>query len=134
MRIMEKVRRLLEERQLTQGWLCAVAKIDPSRMSKWMGGTGVPNAYQTLGIARALAVSMEYLADEEMVEPDGPALSFDERWILETARVMGLDVAKRRLLAEPGDGSGIRPVGPTYGDIRKDAKAAAEEMRGKRKA
>lgn len=69
MTLMEKVDKLLKQRGSNQADLARALGVAPSRVTNWIQGTGVPNAYQTLVLARMLGVSMEYLADQEQEGP-----------------------------------------------------------------
>jgi len=59
-----------------------------------------------LKVARALGVSLEYLADEDMKEPPPPAIGADELALLRLARLLGIDEATRRLVQAPPSGEG----------------------------
>lgn len=117
MLLMEKVDKLLKQRGANQADLARMLGVSPSRITNWIQGTGVPNAYQTLAIARMLGVSMEYLADQEWEGPPS-----DASWLPDVERFvdrMGVDELYMRLYnardlnavsrVKSGDDAPVRP-------------------------
>src|SRR5436309_1626793 len=97
----DKIARLLKSRGMTQSDLAEMIGVAKSRVSLWMQGTGLPNAYQTRAIAMALGVSMEYLTDDSLdTPPKADPLTDKHRLLLEAANFIdgGLDEALRRVL------------------------------------
>jgi transcriptional regulator with XRE-family HTH domain len=113
MGILEKIDRLLDERDIKQGELESLAGLPKGRVSRWLGGTGKPTAEQAFRIARAFKVRVEYLLDD-MIEDAAPDYSDVETRIIEMARVLGHETAIRRLMAA----TDIKVEGETYKDIK----------------
>lgn len=110
--LMTKVAHILERRGLKQADLCRALGVDSGRMTRWIQGTGTPDPYQALKIAKFLNVSLEYLADAER---EGPAP--DVSWLQDVERFVervGVDELYMRLYGVRGLG-GIPRVNP--GDI-----------------
>lgn len=97
--MIEKIRKLLREKKLTQGELERLALLPGGRISKWDGGLGKPSAPAALRIARALGVSVDYLVDDDQDEPIPAASprSEEERRVLWLADQLGFEEAVRRL-------------------------------------
>lgn len=85
-------------RGMSQATLEALAKLPSNRISKWAAGQGEPTVSQAFRIARILNVDLSWLADEETDTQAPPLHSEQEKIIIHLARVMGFDVAERRLL------------------------------------
>lgn len=96
-KIIEKICDLIAERGYTQQDFEEVAKLATNRVSKWRN-KGEPTARQALRIARALGVTMEYLADDTQDEPVRE-FTEDEVYLIRTFRSLRLDVdaAVRRM-------------------------------------
>lgn len=98
---MEKVSRLLDERGMIPADLTRLTGIPSGRLSKLAQGQGQLRIPEALRIARALQVSLDFLADDAATNPE-PQLSEDDRVILIIARDLGPTEARRRLLRPPG--------------------------------
>jgi transcriptional regulator with XRE-family HTH domain len=113
MKLFQKVGKILEDRGLKQADLAEMVGVSRQRISNWFAGTGQPNPDRLLRIARALGVTMEYLADEAMDTPVRSDLTEDQKLILQVIVDLGYTRAEvmRRLHAS-GD---VKPEGRTYG-------------------
>jgi transcriptional regulator with XRE-family HTH domain len=111
MRFHEKISRVAAAKRLNQSAIAVLTGIPQTSLSRWMSGKAVPKLGEAFALARALGVSLDYLADDSLDDPPppaaGPDLTPDEVWILETARALGPDKAKARLLLR------IRGIDPT---------------------
>jgi transcriptional regulator with XRE-family HTH domain len=95
-RLPEKVLALLQTTDQSAAKVARAIKVDGSQFSKWLRGIGKPTVPQLLGMARALHVSMEYLADDQMVA-DPEKLTPDERMVLtnfQTSELTGKEAVK----------------------------------------
>jgi transcriptional regulator with XRE-family HTH domain len=102
-KFIEKIKLIRDERGIKQETMAHYAGVTPGAMSKWLAGQGHPNPYQFRKLAEFLRVSMDYLTDDKQAGIPGPAtntvtVSDEELRILDYARDLGLDVARRRLL------------------------------------
>jgi len=93
----EKIAAILETKGLRQADLARMTGISPSRLTQLGQDNGKLRVFELLRISRALGVSMEYLADPDLVKPE-PRLSPDESVVLQMIRRLGVDEAERRLL------------------------------------
>jgi transcriptional regulator with XRE-family HTH domain len=122
---------------LNQQKLAKLSQVSDSEVSRILAGKSQPGLRHAFRLARAVGVSLDYLADDALdtdpLQAPAPANS-DERElleiareigfryavrILETARLLGYEVAIRRLvgaemkpLIEVGDGTRIPPTPP----------------------
>jgi transcriptional regulator with XRE-family HTH domain len=128
-RYAEKLYKQMLLKGLNQQKLAKASSVSDSEVSRILGGRSQPGLENAFRLARAVGVSLDYLADDALetdpIQPVGPATA-SERDILEAARdfgfagafrlldvarVLGYDVAIRRLLGaekpiiEVGDGS-----------------------------
>ncbi len=101
MNLVEKIEKLLSDRGWKQIDLAEAIGVSKQRVSQWMQGTGQPKPYHLLRMARALNVPMEFLADDTMEDIAAQGVSAEEMKVVEMARVLGLEEAKRRLLQAP---------------------------------
>lgn len=92
----EKLRMLLEERDLTQKRLAAELKIPPSTLGGYVQGTSEPDFATLRELCRYFGVSADYLLDL----PEGPARAEDQRELLRVFR--GLTADQRELYLEQG--------------------------------
>lgn len=109
-----KLRKLLDAQGLSQSELAAAIGLQPSRVSRWARGEGEPTRVQLVRLARALGVTADFLADDAQDEPD-PGPSPAEARVLEAARVVGYDLALRRIMAAPESQA---PPGESYRERR----------------
>jgi transcriptional regulator with XRE-family HTH domain len=102
MRLVEKIVTLLRQRGLKQADLAAAIGVAPSRVTLWLQGTGVPNAYQLKAIATALNVPIDYLVDDSVNDPGEvrAGLTEKERLLLGAVGFIegGIDEALHRML------------------------------------
>lgn len=98
MDVMRKVEALLERRGMIPAELSRMTGISTGRLSKLSQGKGELRIPEALRIARALEVSLDWLADDEATEDD--YLSVQEtRYLIKMVKDIGLTEAKYRLLA-----------------------------------
>ena len=136
MKLDEKLYRRMVQLGLTQQALSLRAGVSDSEVSRLLNGQSKrPGLHNILRLARALGVSVDYLADDELEDdpliPDAPigdeerevversrSLGFrDVLKVLDAVRILGFDVAIRRLYGldvrlgrEAGDGeAAVRP-------------------------
>ncbi len=129
MKMIDRLDRILAERDISQIDFERLAGLPPNRISKWKRGTGadkVATKY-ALQIARALRVPMEWLIDEDAPEepPEFGVISADERVILDLIRDMGLGLreALARLAVSAPEPSGGRQSLPRPKGAREREKA-----------
>lgn len=112
MRLAEKLPMLMNQRGLKAADLARLTGIPSQRFTEWKDATPdrprAPTLAQALRVARALGVSLDYLADDEQDQPPTPAVTDEERVILDMVHTLGVAEAKRRLLqALPPPPAGI---------------------------
>lgn len=132
----EKLSKQMLLKGLNQQKLSKLSKVSDSEVSRILGGKSQPGLENAFRLAKAVGVSLDYLADDSLdcdpVQAAGPAPA-DEREILdaarelgyraairllEVARVLGYPLAIRRLVgAEP------KPAPPI--EVAPEAKVAA---------
>ncbi len=82
--------------------LARVTGIPAQRFTEWKEAKPekprLPTLPQAFKIARALDVPLDYLADDQQDDPPPAALSEEDDRILEIARSLGYEEAKRRLV------------------------------------
>lgn len=139
MKLEEKIYRLMLLRGLNQQKLSQLAQVSDSEISRLLNGQSKrPGLNSVFRLARALEVSVDFLADDELeADPhqQGDPLSRDERDVLDRARslglrnalmvldaskILGFETAIRRLYASMGsadrDPTGPSDTGSTRGD------------------
>jgi transcriptional regulator with XRE-family HTH domain len=128
MKLIEKVSKILGQRGLKQADLAEMIQVTPQRVSHWFNGTGQPKPDQLLRIARALDVSMEFLADDGLAESPPQEFTEDERYILRVVRSLAIDAdtAVQRLTMSPL----AKPIGPTYDDGKQKRERTKDRERG----
>lgn len=103
----EKILQALDRKRMSKADLARDTKLGAPRFSKWFGGTGKPNLYQALKIARVLGVPLEFLADEEATELEEPKESPYEteeyRLVRRMVETLGPERAYRRLMKADDD-------------------------------
>jgi transcriptional regulator with XRE-family HTH domain len=116
MRYAEKLYKQMLLKGLNQQKLAKLSLVSDSEVSRILGGLSRPGLENAFRLARAVGVSLDYLADDALetdpIQPVGPATA-NERDILDVAqqlgyapayrlldvaRVLGYEVAIRRLL------------------------------------
>lgn len=70
MRLDEKLVRLRKEKGLTQLDLAEAVKVSRQAVSKWESGGGIPSTENLRGLSELYGVSIDYLLNEEMQEPE----------------------------------------------------------------
>ena len=86
----DKLVRLIAARDDSQARVARAIGVDASQFAKWLKGKGQPTVPHVLALARYFGVTMEYLADDSVVDPPAPPpdLAPDERTVLTTYRVL----------------------------------------------
>jgi transcriptional regulator with XRE-family HTH domain len=118
MTLKEKVDKLWVARGRSQASLATLIGVSPQRMSLWMNGTGAPKPEQLLRMARAIGVSVDYLADDAAEAPPPPAITDDERYLIQLIR--DLNVSRKdaaRALTDAAKTSAYRPNEAVGGKI-----------------
>lgn len=110
MKLAAKLRMLIDRNRTSQRELARIAGVSYTTVNNACKGKDMWLC-TAIQIARALGVSLDYLADDAQDEPPRPSLSNEEASILRLARVIGLVEAERRLmLAPPESGQSLRPL------------------------
>ena len=147
MELKVKLKNLMNGQGLNGQKLARMSQVSDSEISRILQGKSRPGLDNALRLARALGVSLDYLADDKLeAEPPAPAdaLSSDERkvvgviqkigspevlTILENVRFLGYEAAMARLVgAKPvievdKDGAEARP--PIGGSASMPARASS---------
>ncbi len=133
MRFAEKLLDQMRAKGLNQQRLARISKVSDSEVSRIVTGKSNPGLENAFRLARAVEVSLDFLADDELqadpIHPSAVEFSDAERELLEVAeaigysqacrilenvRIVGYETAMRRLLLDnPFDlvkGNGSRPV------------------------
>jgi len=97
MEIFEKVEKLLDAKGLRFADLGRATGMSSARMTQLRQGVGKISTHELLASARFLGVTVDYLVDPEIVEPER-GITPAEAAILEMVRTVGTDEAKRRLM------------------------------------
>jgi transcriptional regulator with XRE-family HTH domain len=106
----EKLQRVCALKGLDQSTLAESVGLSRSTISRIFSGAQEPKLGMAWNLARALGVSLDFLADDALeADPGGTwaRLSDDELTILKLVRRLGAEAAMDRLLALP-DGAGPR--------------------------
>jgi transcriptional regulator with XRE-family HTH domain len=96
MKMVEKILRLIDDRNLSQAEVERLCGLSSARITKWKDGVGEPTATQIMRIADLLKVPIRYLVDDSLATPEAE-VSATQRRILELAELVGYDVALRRI-------------------------------------
>jgi len=101
MRFEEKLRKQMLLKGYNQQKLARLSGVSDSEVSRILGGKSQPGLENALKLAKAVGVSLDYLADDaqEQEAPRGPSLSSWESEILEISRELGARNAAQLLLA-----------------------------------
>ena len=115
-RFSEKLGQKMLQLGLNGQKLARKSDVSDSEISRIMNGKSLPGLENAIALARAVNVSLDYLADDTLeVDPNHPKESADERetaiqrlareigykdaeYILEYTRIIGYEVAMRRLV------------------------------------
>jgi transcriptional regulator with XRE-family HTH domain len=103
MKFHEKLEHLCERKRWSQRDLAkAAGGVSPSTMSNWFSGRSEPDLSAAHAIARALGVSLDYLADDDATEPSAPPPNTSAEMIAIAAIVqaLGPEKALRRLIGD----------------------------------
>jgi transcriptional regulator with XRE-family HTH domain len=88
----EKVIRACEQLGWNQARLASEVEVSPNTASRWVNGEVRPFRPEALRLARALRLSLDYLADDEMDEPATvPSLPPGDALVLEVFHALELD-------------------------------------------
>lgn len=109
----EKVRSRIKELRLSQTELGERIGWPRSQVSDMLRENRPPKPDKLIDLADALKVPVDYLIDDRIVSESGSGIlrliTEDEERILHYARVLGLDLAEKRLLGVPeGEDGGKR--------------------------
>jgi transcriptional regulator with XRE-family HTH domain len=108
----EKMQKLCVLQGLDQSALAEQVGLSRSSISRILSGAQEPKLGLAFLLARALGVSLDYLADDD-VPIDAPAqavpLTVDELTILKLVRRLGTDVAMDRLLGVSSNSTAGQP-------------------------
>lgn len=133
MRFEEKLRKQMLIQGLNQQRLSRASGVSDSEVSRILGGKSQPGLENALKLAKAVGVSLDYLADdtlddEPQLPAPSPASPWDEElleiarelgmrnaaYLLSNARFLGVELALKRLLGvvekpviEVGDGVSV---------------------------
>ena len=97
MEIFEKIEKLLDAKGLRFADLGRATGMSSARMTQLRQGVGKVSTHELLSSARFLGVTVDYLIDPPVSEPQ-PKPSPSEEAVLEMIRTLGIAEAKRRLL------------------------------------
>lgn len=86
-----KVLAACEDREWTASDLARRVGVSKNTTGRWLSGQTRPYEESLVRLARVLDLSLDYLADDALDEPPAPALSEDERTVLEVYRALRLD-------------------------------------------
>ena len=64
--LFDKIQAILKARRMSQAEFSRKIQVTPQRYSKWVHGTGEPGPVTLLRMARALNLTMESLADDQL--------------------------------------------------------------------
>jgi transcriptional regulator with XRE-family HTH domain len=111
MSMIEKIEQLRKSRGWSQDDLERKADLAKGRISKWLGGQGHIHAEHAWRLAKALAVDVVYLLDDEQ---DRPKMVGRDEFELCTQlmKKLGADEAFRRLALDDREGRAVRGEGP----------------------
>lgn len=126
MRFRDKLVRACDKRGWSQAdlWREIGKAVSKNTVSRWWKGEAEPWDDSAVRLARALRVSLDYLADDELDEEPRtavePAINPEDRVVLEVVHALGLspDEVIRRLYLE------IRPASPPDGEARGERQSA----------
>jgi transcriptional regulator with XRE-family HTH domain len=117
-----KLRLCRERARLSQKELASMVGVAQTRVTEWETGKGIPTMDKALRVARALGVSLDYLADDALDEPppateerseaDAMILALARRWGYERAVLQLADYPVIRV-AQPPPG---KPPGESSGN------------------
>jgi transcriptional regulator with XRE-family HTH domain len=102
MRFEEKLRREMVLQGLNQQKLARLSGVSDSEVSRILGGKSQPGLENALKLARAIGVSLDYLADDTQDKPAVPRAGGSSPWaaeVLEVARECGFRESAQLLLA-----------------------------------
>jgi transcriptional regulator with XRE-family HTH domain len=92
MDMLKKILKRMAERGMTQADLARVAAVEPARITEWKKSEWQPNVGQLARMSRHLGLSLDYLADDGLVEPPAP-LSADDQTVLAVVHALDLSVS-----------------------------------------
>lgn len=109
--MIEKIELLRKSRGWSQDELEQRAALAKGRISKWLSGQGHVHADHAWRLAKALAVDVDYLLDDEQEQP---ALAGQDKLAQPMALVkwLGAEEAMRRLTLDDRDARPARGEGP----------------------
>jgi transcriptional regulator with XRE-family HTH domain len=102
MKFHEKLGRLIQDKGWTRKHLLDSVGASQSTVDRWFRGDTLPDISQGAAIARALGVSLDYLADDDATEPSTlpPNTSTEMIAIAAIVQALGPEKALRRLIGD----------------------------------
>ena len=97
----DKIEKLTASKGIKKKQIAEAMGAHATRISDWISGKWQPDLGQALRLARFLSVPLDYLADDSMDELPTPDVLPEEMKLIEMARVVGIEEARRRLLQAP---------------------------------
>jgi transcriptional regulator with XRE-family HTH domain len=91
-RFWEKLFARMEERGLIPAKLAGLSGVPKNKFTLWKKGA-LPGIDDAIKVARHLGVSLDYLADDYLDDPDGHVLSEEQQRLLAIAGEVGVRVA-----------------------------------------
>lgn len=124
-----KLALLIAQRNTSQSRLSRDTGLSQSAISLMTKGEQRPYLDQGLRLARALRVSLDFLADDDLDQPPRPELTDDERVIVSVVRAAGLssDAAIRALWRARDDPPGELTPGRVIAEQELSASTRARE-------
>lgn len=104
--MLAKIDRLIEERGLNPTKVARLASVPPTTLHAVLKGERRATFEVVAAVARALGVSLDFLADDAQERPTDPAAKAEELVLLRQFRRSGLTVeeAIERFYLRPGEG------------------------------
>lgn len=128
MTLREKFDILLKRKGISQTQLAKRAGFGQTTVNRWINGLVSMSMDQAFALARELEVPLDYLADPSQEGEPGPLASERERQVREIAEKIGWEAAYWRIVKAEALPE-VKSVRKTLGQIKEDARKAAEEVR-----
>jgi transcriptional regulator with XRE-family HTH domain len=98
----EKIEEWLRTSGRTAAWLANQTGLASGTVSRYLSDKRDPRRPELVRLAKAMGVSLDYLADDDVTEPPQPLVS---QRIIDAIRILGEEAAYRRLIALDRDAS-----------------------------